>query len=61
MVPITRMRRVRDGMSINDVKEMLLQQAVYAGAPRANHAFYLLDSLVDELKAAGVTITDLQE
>ena len=52
---------LKDGMSINDVVEMLLQQAVYAGAPRANHAFYLLDALVDELKAAGVTITDLQE
>ena len=52
---------LKDGMSINDIKEMLLQQAVYAGAPRANHAFYLLDALVDELKADGVKITDLQE
>ena len=52
---------LKDNMSINDVKEMLLQQAVYAGAPRANHAFYLLDALVDELKAAGVKIVDLQE
>ncbi len=50
---------LKDGMSLNDIKEMLLQQAVYAGAPRANHAFYLVDALVDELVAAGVTIKDV--
>jgi alkylhydroperoxidase/carboxymuconolactone decarboxylase family protein YurZ len=51
---------LKDGMSLNDIKEMLLQQAVYAGAPRANHAFYLMDALVDELTAAGVAIKDLK-
>jgi 4-carboxymuconolactone decarboxylase len=33
------------GMTPDDVKEILLQQAVYCGVPAANHAFKLLAEL----------------
>lgn len=29
----------RNGVSVDEIKEVLLQVAVYAGLPRANHAF----------------------
>ena len=51
---------LEDGFDLNDIKETLLQQAVYCGAPRANHAFHLIDELVDELVAKGVKINGLK-
>lgn len=47
---------LEDNFSLDDLKETLLQQAVYVGAPRVNHAFHLVDKLIEELLAKGVTI-----
>lgn len=52
---------LEDGFDLNDIKELLLQQAVYCGAPRANHAFYIVDKLVADLTAKGVKITGYKE
>jgi 4-carboxymuconolactone decarboxylase len=37
----------QDGFSIDDIKEIVLQQAVYCGIPAANHAFAMLRELSD--------------
>jgi 4-carboxymuconolactone decarboxylase len=50
---------LEDGFDLNDITETLLQQAIYCGAPRANHAFHLVDKLLDELVAKGVKINGL--
>ena len=47
---------LEDGFSLDDLKETLMQQAVYVGAPRVNHAFHLVDKLIEELLAKGVKI-----
>jgi alkylhydroperoxidase/carboxymuconolactone decarboxylase family protein YurZ len=47
---------LEDGFSLDDVKETLMQQAVYVGAPRVNHAFHLVDKTIEELLAKGVKI-----
>lgn len=39
---------VEGGMSAADVKEVLLQQAVYCGVPAANTAFHILDEVAKE-------------
>jgi 4-carboxymuconolactone decarboxylase len=36
------------GMSAEDIKEVLLQQAVYCGVPAANHAFAELAAILSE-------------
>lgn len=36
------------GLSIDDLKEIVLQQAVYCGIPAANHAFSLLREIAGE-------------
>lgn len=41
-----------DGVSADDVKEVLLHTAVYAGLPRANRAFRLAGGVVAEHAAA---------
>src|ERR1041385_1964161 len=38
---------VEGGFTADDLKEIVLQQAVYCGIPAANHAFALLRELVD--------------
>jgi 4-carboxymuconolactone decarboxylase len=40
------------GFSVDDIKEILLQQSVYCGAPAANHAFRLAAEVIKELEAA---------
>jgi len=40
------------GFSIDDVKEILLQQSVYCGVPAANHAFKLAGDIIRELEQA---------
>jgi 4-carboxymuconolactone decarboxylase len=40
---------VEGGMTATDLKEIVLQQAVYCGVPAANTAFHMLDELVKEL------------
>jgi 4-carboxymuconolactone decarboxylase len=39
------------GFSADDVKEIILQQTVYCGAPVGNHAFKLAAEIVAETKA----------
>jgi 4-carboxymuconolactone decarboxylase len=40
---------VEGGFTADDLKEIVLQQAVYCGVPAANTAFHMLDELVKEL------------
>lgn len=51
---------LEDGFSLNDIKEVLMQQAVYCGVPAANTAFHRLNALIDQLTAEGVEIKDLE-
>jgi len=48
-------------MSVADLKEVFLQQAIYCGVPIANTGFHHLEELIDELKAKGVPINGLEE
>jgi 4-carboxymuconolactone decarboxylase len=41
------------GMTAGDVKEVLLQQAIYCGVPAANHAFAEVAAIVAELGHGG--------
>jgi len=41
-VPMHLRAAIRNGLSKDELIEVLLQSAVYAGVPRANHAFKLL-------------------
>jgi 4-carboxymuconolactone decarboxylase len=38
------------GFSADDIKEVILQQAIYCGVPAANHAFKLAGDIVAETK-----------
>jgi len=40
---------VRNGVSRDEIKEVLLQSAIYCGAPAANGAFHLAQSVFEEL------------
>jgi 4-carboxymuconolactone decarboxylase len=40
---------VEGGFSTDDLKEIVLQQAIYCGVPAANTAFHMLDELKKEL------------
>jgi 4-carboxymuconolactone decarboxylase len=40
---------VEGGMTADDLKEIVLQQAIYCGVPAANTAFHTLDELVKEI------------
>ncbi|HYC47759.1 MAG TPA: carboxymuconolactone decarboxylase family protein [Burkholderiales bacterium] len=52
---------LEDGFSVKDVKEVLIQQAIYCGVPAANTAFHHLNALIDELTAQGVKLKDLEK
>ncbi|MDI3468206.1 MAG: Beta-ketoadipate enol-lactone hydrolase [Pseudolabrys sp.] len=39
------------GFTADDIKEIILQQAIYCGVPKANHAFKEAGELIAELKA----------
>ena len=43
----SRAAMVEGGFTADDLKEIVLQQAVYCGIPAANHAFSILRDLVD--------------
>lgn len=45
-----------DGMSLDDIKEILLQQAIYCGLPVTNTAYHHLDAVIAELTEKGITI-----
>jgi 4-carboxymuconolactone decarboxylase len=38
------------GFTADDIKEIILQQAIYCGVPKANHAFKEAGELIAELK-----------
>jgi 4-carboxymuconolactone decarboxylase len=38
------------GFTADDIKEIILQQAIYCGVPAANHAFKEAGAIIDELK-----------
>jgi 4-carboxymuconolactone decarboxylase len=40
------------GLSPNDIKEVILQQAIYVGVPAANHAFREATAIVNEVEKA---------
>ena len=42
----------RNGLSLDEIKEVLLQSAVYCGVPAANQAFAVLQRVVEEDDAA---------
>ncbi len=42
----------RNGLSLDEIKEVLLQSAVYCGVPAANQAFAVFQRVVDEDDAA---------
>jgi 4-carboxymuconolactone decarboxylase len=48
------------GFSLDDIKEVLIQQAVYCGVPAANTAFHRLNAIIDKLTAEGVKINGLE-
>jgi alkylhydroperoxidase/carboxymuconolactone decarboxylase family protein YurZ len=39
------------GFSPDDIKEIILQQAIYCGVPAANHAFKEAADVISEMKA----------
>jgi 4-carboxymuconolactone decarboxylase len=41
---------VEGGFSPDDIKEIILQQAIYCGVPAANHAFKEAAGIVDDIK-----------
>ena len=43
---------VEGGFSADDVKEIILQQAIYCGVPAANHAFKEAGEVLKELEKA---------
>lgn len=47
-------------MSINDIKEVFLQQAIYCGVPIANTAHHHLAEVLVELQEKGVSINGLE-
>lgn len=47
------------GMSMSDIEEIFLQQAIYCGVPVTNTAFHHLNDIIDELKGKGVKINGL--
>jgi 4-carboxymuconolactone decarboxylase len=49
------------GMSLKDIEEIFLQQAIYCGVPVTNTAFHHLEDIITELKGKGVKINGLQE
>ena len=42
---------VRNGLTREEIREVLLHSAVYAGVPAANHAFAVAQRVLDELDA----------
>jgi 4-carboxymuconolactone decarboxylase len=43
---------VEGGFSQDDIKEIILQQAIYAGVPASNHAFKEAADVIAEIAAA---------
>lgn len=52
---------LESGFPLDEIKEMLLQQAIYCGVPAANTAFHHLAQVIEELRGKGVEINDAVE
>ena len=42
---------IRNQVNREEIKELLLQSAIYCGVPAANHAFHLAEEVFDEADA----------
>jgi alkylhydroperoxidase/carboxymuconolactone decarboxylase family protein YurZ len=47
---------LEDKMSLDDIREIFMQQAIYCGLPIANTAFHHLDDILAELRERGVAV-----
>jgi len=47
---------LRDGFALEDIKEIMLQQAIYCGLPVSNTSYHHLDEVIAELEAEGVEL-----
>lgn len=47
---------LRDGFALDDIKELMLQQAIYCGLPAVNTGFHHIFPVLEELRAEGVKI-----
>jgi 4-carboxymuconolactone decarboxylase len=44
------------GFPLAEIKEVIMQQAIYCGVPAGNTAFHRVERLVEELKAKGIAV-----
>jgi 4-carboxymuconolactone decarboxylase len=49
------------GMSLADIKEVFLQQAIYCGVPVANTAYHHLEEIMKEVQEKGVELVGLED
>jgi 4-carboxymuconolactone decarboxylase len=49
------------GMTLGDIREIFMQQAIYCGLPIANTGFHHLEEIMSELQQKGVKIQGLEE
>lgn len=47
---------LQDGFSLEDVKEIMLQQAVYCGLPVTNTAYHHLNAVIEEFEAKDIEL-----
>jgi 4-carboxymuconolactone decarboxylase len=47
---------LRDGFSLEDIKEIMLQQAIYCGLPISNTSYHHLAEVIAEMEAEGVEL-----
>lgn len=45
-----------NGMTRADIKEVIMQAAIYCGVPAANHAFHAAEEVFAQLEAEGATL-----
>jgi alkylhydroperoxidase/carboxymuconolactone decarboxylase family protein YurZ len=50
---------LRNQMSVQDVQEIFMQQAIYCGLPIANTAFHYLERVIKDLSEEGIEIVGL--
>ena len=47
---------LESGFPLAEIKEVIMQQAIYCGVPAGNTAFHRVERLVEELKAKGIAV-----
>jgi 4-carboxymuconolactone decarboxylase len=52
---------LESGMTLGDIREIFMQQAIYCGLPIANTGFHHLEEIMSELQEKGVKIQGLEE